>query len=486
MYLNRFMETTKQHITDNTAEAERVYALQSPDANLQRVKETSVRNRINKIRKIEDYLTDEQHQQEWLDALWKDLHKCKEEAITTELTPILTCMKHIYDELHQWVKDQPVDEPWSMAGMKSYIKYEPKGHVMVISPWNYPLQLALNPVIHAIAAGNVILLKPSEIAIYTSHFLKKMIDELFEEDDIAVVEGGIPETTALLNKPFNHIFFTGSPAVGKIVMKAASQHLTSVTLELGGKSPVVIDESVNIDKAAGKVAFGKCMNAGQTCIAPDYVIIHKEEEQAFAKAFGEHVQAFYNPDGKGVQTSEEYGRIIDDKNFKRIKELLDDAVQKGAHIALEGEMDESDKFISPYVLTNVNHEMEVMQEEIFGPILPVLTYNAIEEVPGLIKKLEKPLALYILSKNKKNTDYIIENTSAGGTAVNELMVTSVNPYLPFGGSNFSGIGKSNGKFSFIEFSNERGVVKRRWGSFKIIYPPYNKRIVRWLSKIAKL
>jgi aldehyde dehydrogenase (NAD+) len=291
------MQEVQEHTISQ--EVERLFALQHEDNNLQRVKDMSVKQRIAKIKKIESYLLDARNQDEWLSALWKDLHKCKEEALTTELTPIITAAKHIYNNLNHWVQDEPVDAPIAMAGLSSYVKYEPKGHVMVISPWNYPLQLAVNPLIHAIAAGNVVLLKPSEIASHTSAFLKKMISDLFDEKEVAVVEGGIPETTQLLDKPFHHIFFTGSPAVGKIVMKAASKHLTSVTLELGGKSPVVVDKTISMEVAAGKVAFGKCINAGQTCIAPDYVLIHESKEDEFIHQFKLHVEGFYNQGRQG-------------------------------------------------------------------------------------------------------------------------------------------------------------------------------------------
>lgn len=480
------MTTDSKHRTTSLEEIERMYRLQNTIENLQRVKDTTVKERIQKIKNIERYLTDDKHQEEWLSALWKDLHKCREEALTTELTPILTSLKHIYKSLSTWVKDEPVDAPLAMAGLSSYVRFEPKGHVLVISPWNYPLQLALNPLIHAIAAGNVIVLKPSEVAAHTSAFLKQMITDLFAEEDIAVVEGGVEETSALLDKPFNHIFFTGSPAVGKIIMKSAAKHLTSVTLELGGKSPVVIDTSIDSETAAGKVAFGKCINAGQTCIAPDYVLVHESKLNDFVAAFEKHVTKFYNNENKGIQASNEFARIINDKNWQRIKHLIDDAVEKGATVALKGELDREDKFISPFILTDVTPEMEVMQEEIFGPVLPVMTYKDLKDVPALIKRMDKPLALYILSKNKKNINYLIHHTDAGGTGVNELMVTSINPHLPFGGANFSGIGKSNGKYSFIEFSNERGVVKRKWGNLKMIYPPYNGTIINWLSKLAKL
>lgn len=470
----------------NMAEAERLFALQHTEANLQLAKETSVKERIARIRKIERYLLDDKHQQEWTDALWQDLHKCRDEAITTELLPMLACMKHIYDELHHWVKDKPTGVPLAMAGLKSYIRHEPKGHVLVIAPWNYPLQLAINPLIHAIAAGNVILVKPSEMAQATSAFIKKMVGELFDAREIAVIEGDVPTTTALLSKPWNHIFFTGSPAVGKVVMKAAAEHLTSVTLELGGKSPVIVDEGYDVAKASEKITWGKCVNAGQTCIAPDYLLIHQSKLQPFLQAFEQRVERMYDADGKGVRASQEYGRIINTRNFQRVKGLIDDAVAKGARVAIGGELNEAEKFIAPHVLIDVTPEMNIMREEIFGPVLPVMTFTDIKEVPTLIARLERPLALYILSNDRRRTEYLLHNTTAGGTAINDVMITSSNPMLPFGGVNNSGIGKSNGRFGFIEFSNERGVMKRSWGTLSMLFPPYNSTLVKWASRIARI
>jgi aldehyde dehydrogenase (NAD+) len=470
----------------NIAEAERLFALQHTDANLQLAKETSVKERIARIRKIERYLLDEKHQQEWTEALWHDLHKCREEAIATELLPVLACMKHIYDELHTWVKDRPTGVPLALAGLKAFVRHEPKGHVLVIAPWNYPLQLAINPLIHAIAAGNVALLKPSEVAAHTSAFLKKMIGDLFEEREVAVVEGDVPTTTALLAKPWHHIFFTGSPAVGKVVMKAASEHLTSVTLELGGKSPVIVDDTYDAARAAEKITWGKCVNAGQTCIAPDYLLIHQSRLEPFLKAFAERVERMYDPQGKGVRASQEYGRIINTRNFHRVKGLIDDAVAKGARLAIGGELVEEEKFIAPHVLIDVTADMAIMREEIFGPALPVITFTDLKEVPSLIARLERPLALYIMSNSRRNTEYLLHNTTAGGTAINDVMVTSVNPLLPFGGINNSGIGKSNGHHGFIEFSNERGVLKRSWGTLSILFPPYKPTLVKWAARIARI
>ena len=466
-------------------EVERLFTLQRTRDNLQAMKETTSAERIERVARIERFILDPRNQEELAKAMWYDLRKSKEEVLSTEIIPILTLLVHIKRKLKYWMKPQAVGTPLAMTGISSYIRYEPKGHVLLIAPWNYPFQLAINPLIHAIAAGNVALIKPSEISSATSAFIKKMIQQLFPEKEVAVVEGDVPVATALLEKPFHHIFFTGSPAVGKIVMAAAAKHLTSVTLELGGKSPCVIDDSVNIKEVAGKVAWGKLLNNGQTCIAPDYVLIHRSQKEAFMEAFQDWVQKHYNSDGQSIQQSPYYTRMINERNHARVNSLISQAVDAGAHLITTEQIDASDKFIPPCLLDNVNMEMAVMQEEIFGPVLPILTFEDISEVPTIIEQLPKPLAMYIMSTNRRHQNYLLDNSSAGGTAINELMITTLNPELPFGGVNNSGIGKSNGKHSFIEFSNERGVMKRRFLDFKMIFPPYNNKIIEWLTRLAR-
>lgn len=467
-------------------EVTRIFLLQNEKNNLQALKNTSATERIIKIKRIEKYLLDPANHKEISKALWQDLRKPDEEVIATEISAVILNVKSVSKNLKSWMQDEYVPSPLTMAGMTSYIKHEPKGNVLIISPWNYPLQLTLNPVISAIAAGNAVTIKPSEISSNTSKAIKKMINHLFDESEIAVIEGSVNIASALLEKPFNHIHFTGSPAVGKIVMHTAAKNLTSVTLELGGKSPVVVDETVNIESVAQKIAWAKCLNNGQTCIAPDYALIHERKVQDFINAFEGSVEKFYNSGEKGIQNSPDYCRIINTKNHIRIVKLIEDAVNNGAKKVIGKEYDENDKFIPPTVLINVDHTMSIMQEEIFGPVLPIITFKEIDEVSDIIYKLHTPLALYIMSNSRKNTNYILNNTSAGGTAINELMVTSINPNLPFGGMNNSGIGRSNGKFGFVDFSNERGIVKRNWGNLKIIYPPYNAKVFKFFKTIVRL
>lgn len=467
-------------------EAKRVFELQSQQANLQRLKNTTAGERLARIRKLEHYLLDKNNKSKFIAALYEDLRKPKEESIANELVPVLMNITHIKKNLNRWMANEKVDSPISMTGLSSYIKYEPKGIVLIISPWNYPFQLTINPLLYAIAAGNAVVLKPSELSQSTSGFVSQMLKSLYDESEVAALEGEADMATALLDLPFNHIFFTGSPAVGKIVMKAASANLSSVTLELGGKSPVIVDETYNTKKAAYQIAWGKTMNAGQTCIAPDYLLIHESKKEEFINHYHNALNKFYNSDNAGIEQSPYLARMINKRNVERVKLLLEDALSKGAKVVCGGETDVEKLYIAPAILENVTAEMKILQEEIFGPILPLISYKRNEDAIALINSLPKPLAFYILSNSKSNTNFFLNNSSAGGTCINELMLTTVNQNLPFGGVNNSGFGKSNGKYSFIDFSNERGVIKRKWGTLSLLYPPYNKTIIDWLIKIARL
>lgn len=467
-------------------EVDKIFNIQSSFDNLQNLKNNNYRERIVNIKKIEAFILNENNHKKIAKALWDDLRKSNEEVISTEISPIILTIKHICRNLKSWMQDRHVPSPLTMAGMQSYIKYEPKGVVLIISPWNYPFQLSILPLVYAIAAGNAVILKPSEISSSTSSILNLMLSDIFKQNEVAVIQGGVDIATALLNKASNHIHFTGSPAVGKIVMKAASNNLTSVTLELGGKSPVIIDETANIISSTQKIAWAKCLNNGQTCVAPDYAFIHESKIDNFKSLFSDTINKFYNSENKGISQSPDYCRIINNKNYSRLTELIDDAISKGAEKISYEDSNAEDKFIAPTLLLNVNEDMRIMQEEIFGPILPIIIYNEISEVISYINNRPTPLASYIMSSSNKNTKYIIDNTSSGGTAVNELMVTTINPSLPFGGKNNSGIGKSNGIHSFIDFSNERGIVVRKWGNLKMIYPPYNAKIFKLFKKIIKL
>lgn len=468
------------------SEIKRIFELQSEPANILRLRNSSYKERIEKIKRIQNFVLSEANHQIIAEALYKDLRKPNEEVITSEITPILLNTKHVLRNLKHWMKVEHVPSPITMVGMSSYIKYESKGTVLLISPWNYPIFLTIYPLIYALAAGNAVILKPSEISSNTSKVIANMIQTIYEEHEVAVIEGAVEESTELLKLPFNHIHFTGSPKVGKIVMEAASKNLSGVTLELGGKSPVIIDGTGNTQEIAEKIAWGKTLNCGQTCIAPDYILIHKKEIETFISHFKTNVNKFYNSNDNGLNNASEYGRIVDEKNFNRVEKLLQDAIKKGAKIEFGGQLKKEEKFMEPTLLTNVNTEMLIMQEEIFGPLLPIITFEKNSDVINFLQKMPSPLAIYIMSGKKKNIQYFLDNTVSGGVGINELMLTPVNPNLPFGGVNNSGIGKSGGKHSFNDFSNPKGVVKKNFGNtLKLVYPPYKKGVFKYFKTIVR-
>ncbi len=465
---------------------DKAYNQQNNFENLQELKNSSVKERLKRINKIANYINEPKNVAKITAALSKDLGKSEEEVTLSEIYPLLLTIKTVTKNLKRWSQDEYLPTPLTMIGLTSSIKYEPKGHVLIIGPWNYPFMLSINPLIYAIAAGNAVIVKPSEIAANTSSLVKEMISEIFPTNEVTVIEGGIEETTHLLAKKFNHIYFTGSPNVGKVVMEASAKHLCSVTLELGGKSPVIIDQTTNIKTTAKKIAWAKTLNCGQTCIAPDYILVKKEVEKDFIAAYKQAITELLDPQNNGINNSAYFGKIINKKNYDRLINLIEDAKEKGALVSDYSLASKENKFIPPVVVANANNSMSIMKEEIFGPLLPIITFESLNDVITQINELPKPLALYIMSKSSKTVDHIIKNTSAGNTMVNELMMNVAHPDLPFGGVNNSGIGKSNGRYSFINFSNERGLMKRKWGTHKFIYPPFNKTIYKLLKIIARV
>ena len=328
--------------------------------------------------------------------------------------------------------------------------------------------------VSALAAGNAVILKPSELTPNCSKLITSMVSELFELHEVAVFTGGKEMARSLLELPFDHIFFTGSPRVGQIVMKSASRNLTSVTLELGGKSPAVIDYTAEIEDAAEKLVWGKFLNCGQTCIAPDYVLVDESVEEKLLEHMGRFIDKFYNPDGEGVEASRSYARIIGDDHFNRLSSLLTETLEAGAEIEYGGAMNPANRFIAPTIISNVPPQTRIMQEEIFGPILPVISYRDLSEAIHWINARPKPLALYIFSKSTEFKDRVLNETSSGSVAVNDCVIQFMNPNLPFGGVNYSGFGKSHGYSGFQAFSNQKSVVKQKTGltSVKPLYPPY--------------
>lgn len=446
------------------------------------LRKTDAKTRIGKLKLLKQAL--EKAEETIFAALEKDLRKNRFETAVTELYFTYAEIDHAIKKLKGWMKPKSAGRTMSNLFASNKIYYEPKGICLIIAPWNYPLQLMMSPLVSAIAAGNCAILKPSELSEATSGVISKLIVETFEPKEIACFEGDADVSTELLKLPFDHIFFTGSTAIGKVVMEAAAKNLTSVTLELGGKSPAIVDGSYDIKKAAEKIAWGKLVNAGQTCIAPDYLLIEENRLNDFVEHYKNAVQKLFF-DGAEINKNN-YAKIINDKQFKRINKLKEDAIADGAVLSFGGEADEESLTIMPTLLTSVKESSAIMQEEIFGPVLPVITFKNLQEAIDLVNSKNKPLALYIFSDSKQNQHKIISETSAGGTCVNDVLVHISNPNLPFGGVNSSGMGNCHGIFGFKTFSHERAVVfQSKLGLTSMIYPPYGKKmgLLKWLKKL---
>lgn len=431
---------------------------------------TTYRQRLKTLNALQEAIETKYRTQIQM-ALQNDLGKPVVESELTEIYAIIGDIKHAKKYLNQWMQKQRVDTPLSMMGSSSYIKYEPKGVCLIISPWNFPFNLTFGPLVSAIAAGNTAIIKPSEMTPNSSALMATIIEDVFKEDEVALVQGDVEVSSELLKLPFNHIFFTGSPRVGKIVMEAASKHLASVTLELGGKSPTIVDQSANIDKAAKKIMWAKFLNCGQICVSPDYVLIDKSIEIRFIESCKKWLQTFYNNNPK---TSNSYGRIVTDKHFERLSSYLENAKTLNAKFEVGGETDSASKYIEPTIISDLKPEAKLLEEEIFGPILPIVTYQSLDMAIAYVNSKPRPLALYIYSKSKANTKKIMNNTRAGGTCINNSVLHYANHYLPFGGVNNSGIGKSHGFFGFKAFSNARAVMKQHtFGVTELLFPPYS-------------
>lgn len=407
------------------------------------------------------------------EGIFKDFKKPALETDITEIYPTIAEIKHNIKHLAHWAEKEVTDTPISLFGYSSFIQYEPKGNVLIITPWNYPIYLSFSAIVSTVAAGNAVLLKPSEFAPNVNAVLQQILQNVFDENQVAVVQGDYTVSTELLTKKFDHIHFTGSPTVGKIIMQAAAKHLSSCTLELGGKSPVVVDETAHIKQAAERIVWGKFINAGQTCVAPDYVLVHQSKKDELIQEMKKALAKSY---GNEIHASADFCRIINAKNHKRLQCLVENAIENNAVIECGGHFREDENYISPTIISNISNDILLMQEEIFGPILPIQTFKNLDDAVEQINNREKPLALYIFSKNKKNTTKILAETNSGGVSINETLLHLINPYLPFGGVNNSGIGKSHGKWGFIDFSNEKSVLKQNlpFGAASLMKPPYTK------------
>jgi aldehyde dehydrogenase (NAD+) len=454
-------------------------------ANQAAIKRTTGAQRAAKLGRLRDAIV--AREQAIRDALFKDFRKHGTETDISEVVPVLTEIKDAIKHVSHWMRPAKVPTPLTLTGTHSAIYYEPKGIVLIIGPWNYPFQLVIAPLIAAVAAGNCVVVKPSELTANTSKLLVELIGEVFPEEEVAVVEGDHIETQKLLALPFDHFFFTGSTRVGRIVAEAAAKHLASTTLELGGKSPAIVDDSADIGTAAKRLAWGKFVNAGQTCIAPDYIMVSERNEQALVDALRSSISDLYGGTDSERRDSKDLCRIINGRNFDRLKKLLDDSVAQGAQVALGGQTDAGDRYIAPTILTKVTGDTAIMSEEIFGPILPILTYKSIDEVGPFITARDKPLALYVFAEDEHRVEKLIAETTAGGTTINNTLIHFANHNLPFGGVGPSGLGNYHGFYGFKAFSHERAVLRQgRLDLLSQLYPPYtNKvtRVLKWMRRI---
>jgi aldehyde dehydrogenase (NAD+) len=430
---------------------ERVFALQQ--AHQWEAKASTAEQRKEKLRKFKAAV--EAHADEIVAAVKQDTRKPEPEIRVTEILGVIGNIQRNIDSLDEWMK--PVEViPSQNKNDEARIVHEARGVCLILGPWNFPLGLSMGPLAAAIAAGNCCMVKLTDLCPATARVAAKIIKQAFEEKDVALFEGGVDVATALLELPFSHIFFTGSTRVGKLVMAAAAKNLATVTLELGGKSPVIVDEGADVPKVAGDLAAAKQFNGGQACISPDYVFIKAQQKGALIEAFQAKVQQnLYRDDGSIKKES--IAQIVNEQNFARIKKLFDDAVARGAKVAVGGTLEQADRTIHPTLLTDVTADMQIMQEEIFAPIVPVVTYTNIDEVIAHISGRAKPLALYIYSNDQHNIDKILSRTSSGGVTINGFFSHYLENQLPFGGVNQSGMGSYHGVFGFRTFSHERAI-----------------------------
>ena len=443
---------------------------------------SSARTRIKKLKKLKKIIL--KNRVKIKEALKKDFKKNPSEVDLTEIFPVVSEINFTINNLRKWMKDEYVRTPLTLLGSKSFIRYEAKGVVLIITPWNFPINLSFISLINAVSAGNSVLIKPSEITSETSYVIKDIIEESFDEKEVSVVLGGVDLAKEILKLKFNHILFIGSPTIGSEVMKSASVHLSSVTLELGGKSPTVIDKNCDLNKAAKRVVWAKLINNGQVCIAPDYVLIHEDIKNKFIKLVINNIKKFY---GDNVNNSESYCRIVNKNHFKRLKNLIDDSLKKNSKILYGGKTDSKENYIEPTLIENIDKDSKIFNEEIFGPILPIFTFKKIDEAIRFINKKNKPLALYIFSSDNKNISKVLGETSSGGVCINHNTLHYSNYNLPFGGIGNSGFGRCHGEFGFKELSNKKSIFKQfmPFSPTDILIPPYNSFKQKIINLILK-
>lgn len=486
------MNRPNMHIVDphtgesSPADIQRVFESQLATATAWR--ESTVAERIARLKKLRDAMM--ARREDFYKAFQLDYRKPASEVEGTEFMPVLDEIRHAIGSLKKWSTPKRVWPTMATMFTQSWIEYQPRGRCLIVAPWNFPLNLCFGPLVSALAAGNTVILKPSEMTPAVSAVMAEVIAQTFPSNEVALFEGALQTSQALLELPFDHIFFTGSPAVGKVVMAAAAKHLTSVTLELGGKSPVIVDESADLKLSAQTLLWGKFTNCGQICVAPDHLYVHESVKDRFVQACRDVIAERFGATPEAQRKSPDFTRVINQRHTQRIAGLLQDAKDKGAKVLIGGDVDIPGCYISPTLIEQAPANASIMTEEIFGPVLPVITYRDISDVVRQINAAPKPLALYIFSKNKARMRQILAQTSSGGVAINHVVLHYAHGNLPFGGVNNSGIGSAHGEFGFKAFSHERAVLKSGPVLMaRMFFPPYTglkQKLIRWTVDSLRL
>lgn len=455
----------------NTQEISNVFELHKKHKFI--LSKSPVSYRIQKLEGCRQAILD--HTDEIADALEQDFGKARSESYLSEILPIISMINYTISNLSSWMKPQKVKTTLTFKGTSSFIQPHAKGCVLILSPWNYPFQLSFYPLLTAFSAGNTVVLKPSEYTPENNKVMKKIIEKVFSREEVHIFEGGSETATELMKLPFNHFFFTGSTPVGRIVMEAASKHLASVSLELGGKTPVLIDKNYDMKKSIHKLVWGKCLNSSQTCISPDYVLIDESKLKEFLEIYKKQVEVFYA--GVDFSKNPDYAKIITPKHTQRLIDMIQDAKNSGANVIELGEHSLEMQTIAPTLIVNATKEMKVMKEEIFGPLLPIITYTDLSEAINFINDYPNPLSLYIFSSSEYFIEKAYNSTFSGGVSINDCVIAAAHPALPFGGSGASGIGNYHGRYGFEEFSNLKSIIKRNYDlGTSYFFPPYSKKV----------
>jgi len=449
------------------------------------IRKRSPDERVRKLKDLKRAIV--RHRESILDAMYADFRKNRTEAELSEIQLVLTELNEAIARVPEWMTPVHIATPVQLFGTRSRIQYEPRGVVLIMAAWNYPFALIFAPLVGAVAAGNCAILRPSRKVPHTAEVARRIVLDAFDSDEVAVITGDRGAASVLLDLPFDHVFFTGSTPVGRRIMAAAAANLPGLTLELGGKSPALVDETADIEQAARSIMWGKFVNAGQTCVAPDFAFVPAAKAEEFFAAARRVLSEFYGPTEDARQASTDYCRMIDDSSWTRVSGLIERAVREGAKVEIGGRTDRTDLYIAPTVLSNVHAGSPIMEDEIFGPVLPVLTYESRDAIFDFLRTQPKPLAMYIFSRSDRNIDEFLSRTSAGGTVINNCLIHLANPGLPFGGVRESGLGSYHGRFGFEAFSHARAVtVQGRPAVMSLFHPPYARLRTGWIGATMRL